>query len=451
MPSYRTSLLIVGALALGAALWYTFRSVPAQHAVHMGPTAQVVTTVPTQPATNATTPLASTPATNTPQPKAKALTPVQCPANIPAQRFVVQAARDTVLRSAGGCTVQVPAHAFVDAAGRPIAGFVTVELKEVLKPVDFVLGNMATLYKGKPLESAGSFSITASADGHDLALADGHALNMAVPTSGRKANMKLFPGEESGGSVEWGLPAALEAPAMARIDGEVAQVAVMAFEQVVSARTNLMYRVERAGKPCFPPPQVVADRIGEIAYADSGLWLQRDSTFKYKGYDVLLYATDSITGQAQAWNPTGTTAPVAGVNTFSEDPAMNYVFKVKRLGWANIDRLMVDKRTRPVDLVTRVDNGDGKEQVLISMVVKSHGIYIPGYRRKDGTYGFSHSDLEQMQLPVGAKATIIATAQREGEPWYALQEITIAEHAEVDLRLQHTTAKGLRQALLSAL
>jgi hypothetical protein len=141
----------------------------------------------------------------------------------------------------------------------------------------------------------------------------------------------------------------------------------------------------------------------------------------------------------------------AGFNTFNVDEKTNYVFAVKQLGWANIDRLLNDKRTRPVELITKVSNNEGMEQLCITLVMKSHGMYLPGYQQKNGSYGFSHGDYEQMRLPVGATATVLCTATKDGQPWYALQEITIAATGSVDLTLVPTADAELREVLMAEL
>lgn len=377
---------------------------------------------------------------------------VQDPDNIPAQSFKVKADEGAVFTTAGGCTVQVPANAFVDAHGNAVSGAVTVDVKEVLKPVDYVLGNMMTVYNGKPLESAGTFSITASAHGEELALADGAVLNMGVPSRSKKNGMKFFPGEETANGVTWEAPEQLEAP-------KAPAAAIVAIQdrevEVAEKKTNLTYTVEDwSGLEDFPGE--VHMEMNRLAWESDGWWLERDTTVMVGIYKVLCFANDSATAFFGGRFAVGNVAlqpwtEQVGTNSFNVDEKSNYVFQVKQLGWANIDRLLYDKRTKPVELITNVHNDDGMKEVCITLVMKSHGLYLPGYQCKDGSYGFSHGDFEPMQLPVGAKATVLCTAQKDGQPWYAMQEITIAEKGTVDLTLEPTTDAGLREALMARL
>jgi hypothetical protein len=396
-----------------------------------------------------------------PKPAPPAPTPVRraAPTNVqvaaqglhrlPVQRYHVDARRDTLLRTDGGCTVHVPANCFVDTSGKLVTSTVTVEVQEALTPADLLLGGLCTVYQGKALESGGSFSITAHATGRPLELAPGHALDMAVPSRMKKAGMKLFPGVVEQGQVVWQRPEPLEAP-VAQEWGQ--QVVLEAVTDTLT--TNVTYRVEGFEAPLDAPVEVT-DRVSEVAWANGGLMLKRDSSFNVGNHRVHFYANEAPTKRAVVplWQVRSDAqdAPVAGTNTFQEDPAVNYVFRVKRLGWANIDRLLNDKRTRPVDMITTIADTTDLKDVRISLVMKSHTLYLPGYQRADGGYGFSHGDFERMQLPVGANAVVVATAQRNGKPWYAVQPVVIEPSAHVQLHLQPTTDEDLKAALMEAL
>lgn len=460
MKPLRTSLLILGATALVSTACYfattrgTAPSVqvaavqPAPQQTSIQQTAVTSTQVVLQVSNKPAAPSGAKAAV-----VAKARTPkrsVQNPANIPAQAFTVKADHDTVFTTAGGCTLQVPAHVFVDVNGHPVKGAVTVAVKEVLKPVDYVLGNMMTLYEGKPLESGGTFCITASARGEELALADGAALSMAVPSRSKKNGMKFFPGQEMADGVVWNAPLEMEVPQPPRGEAMVSQEV---SKGGTTKKTNLSYWVEGFVNPSDAPPEVHA-AVNRIAWEGDGLWLTQDTSFMVGKHRVLCYTNEGETARWDGAFPFfdgSRYVPEPGTNTFNVDHKTNYVFQVKQLGWANIDRLLYDKRTRPVDMITNVTNTDGMKDLCITLVMKSHGVYLPGYQCKDGSYGFSHGDFEKMQLPIGAKATVLCTAMKDGRPWYALQDIIIAEKGTVDLTLSATTNEALRGKLMAAL
>jgi len=474
------TLLIAGTLVLAslATFWWNQRTVAAQQApapratVHI---AERVAAEKTSVASPAAVPPVAAPTpsrtvTAKPRPAAMPSTKaLQSPANIPTQHFRVRADRDTLLRSKGGCTVKVPANAFVNARGAAVKGPVDLHLREVLKPVDFVMGNMVTVYKGKALESGGSFCLEANANGEALALAEGKLIDMAIPTRGAKSGMKVFPGKVDGDAVEWMEPRDLMVPGVVEDVPAQGRKDVVVVEGLVAQRlmTNVWYRVKGFNHP-NEAPAAVHTAVGTYCWKDGGLLLKKDTAMTFAGHLVYMEPGDTTVWGAfgnqvaATWDeavdvavneaaraqrtPGSTPTSTKGTNAFKVDPAANYIFQVKELGWANIDRLMYDKRSRPVDIITRVDNKDVGE-VYISMVVKSHSIYLPGYEMKNGSYCFSHGDYEKMQLPIGAKATILATAYADGKPYVSMQEIVIAEKLNVDLHLEPTTKEGLRSTL----
>lgn len=412
MRTYRTAIVILATGALSAAGWFFY-----PHTVALEPLASSTSAASNAPPASAAIPVeAAQPA----PPPHRQERPALHPDNLPRQHFTMDARRDTVLHTQGGCAVHVPALAFVDADGRPVKGLVAVDITEVLCPSDYVLGNMLTLYNGRPLESAGSFCVTARAGGAHLELAAGKALDMAVPTANKRPRMQLFPGAETVDGVEWCDPQPMQAPE--------------------AEHTAPQVELERGHATNASAPMVDAAEM-DLGWQSE---IHADST------------AAGITGQARgrvgvAVPITGNAPVVAGWNTFRVDSDMNYFFRLKKLGWANIDRLANDSRTRKVQLVTTVKGAPVQEDVCIALIVPGHRIYIPGYRKADGSFGFAHSDAEPMHLPVGAAATIVATAHTDGRFWYALQPITIAERADVVMTLKPTTAAGLREQLLAEL
>ncbi|MBL8002899.1 MAG: hypothetical protein JNL05_13170 [Flavobacteriales bacterium] len=463
-------LLLAGTLVLGglSASWWMQRSTtaprPVQVTAHASTAQQTTVTTTAKPTPAATAITARSAPVRTKAATAPAKQALQSPENIPAQRFSLRAERDTLLHSKGGCTVKVPANAFVDARGRTVKGAVQLELREVLKPVDFVCGNMVTVYQGKALESGGSFCLEARANGESLALAEDKRIDMAIPTRGAKSGMKYFPGEVTGNSVEWQAPQALIAPATGQtsVDQAPDGAVVDLNFALTDLSSNAWIRLEEY-RSWEAMPKAMQNDLMDIVWSGDGLMITKDSMVMAGGETVILTPGDTMHGNgwtmqegAKSWDEamamnrkSGGQAPaqaMKGTNQFKVDPAANYIFQVKQLGWANIDRLMYDKRSRPVDIVTRIDNKEVGD-VSISMVVKSHGMFLPGYEMKNGSYSFSHGDFEPMKLPVGVKAIVLATAYRDGRPHLAMQEITISEKLNVDLHLEPIGADDLRKEL----
>jgi hypothetical protein len=75
---------------------------------------------------------------------------------------------------------------------------------------------------------------------------------------------------------------------------------------------------------------------------------------------------------------------------------------------------------------------------MTDLVLKNKWISLPGYEKRDGTYGFSHNDAEPTNLPVGEEAIILATTYRNNIPYFAFQKIIIAPKQNISLSLKET-------------
>jgi len=134
-------------------------------------------------------------------------------------------------------------------------------------------------------------------------------------------------------------------------------------------------------------------------------------------------------------------------NPHTHDLNLGYTFNLKQLGWSNIDVLYSDSRTQSINLKVKMEDKPKEDRVYIAMVLKNKWISLPGYEKKDGTYGFSHNDAEPTNLPVGEEAIILATTYRNNIPYFAFQKIIIAPKQSINLSLKETTKLKLEAYL----
>jgi hypothetical protein len=120
---------------------------------------------------------------------------------------------------------------------------------------------------------------------------------------------------------------------------------------------------------------------------------------------------------------------------------------MNNLGWTNIDKLQEDKRDQEVEFATNVKNDSAFNTVYVSLIFKDKNVYLNGYQMKNGSYSFARSDQDKMTLPIGQEATLMATAYKEGNPFFAMQDVVIAESLSVDLDLKATTMDALKASL----
>lgn len=341
--------------------------------------------------------------------------------NLDSQTFTIDNNIDNLVTGQDGTELRINKGIFVDEKGNKIKGKVEIKLIEALDPEDMVLGNLTTTFNGKPLETGGMLFIGATSNGKDIFISNGNSIQVKMPTDSKLTGMSLFEGVKDSTKIEWANPEKLKEVQNKR--------KVISFEQ----STNVTYSVDGFDKASIPA--VVMNEVGRIAWAGDGLKISKDSVFTVEGYVVRLYKNDTLNTFKQEYEVE------QGTNTFIEDQNTSYIFSIKKLGWANIDRLINDPRTKEVELITNIENQSDFDLVYVSLLTQR--MYIPGYQKKDETFGFSHGDEEKQRLPVGENAIILATAYKNGTPFYGMKEITIAEKQDVSFKLTETTKEKL--------
>ena len=136
-----------------------------------------------------------------------------------------------------------------------------------------------------------------------------------------------------------------------------------------------------------------------------------------------------------------------GQNGFVEDYNTSYIFSIKKLGWANIDKLFSDPKAEEVEMLAQIDNQNEFGFVFTSLLLPEQNMYIPGYQTKNNTFGFTHNDSEKLVLPVGSKAFLLATAYKEDKPFFKIKPITIEKNMRFTFALEETTPEKLKKAL----
>src|SRR6188474_1650262 len=81
--------------------------------------------------------------------------------NLTTQTFSIDAGIDNIITGTNGTKIRIPGNTFVDSTGLPVSGMVEIQLKEALTKKEMVLGNLTTIFNGKPLETGGMIFIDA--------------------------------------------------------------------------------------------------------------------------------------------------------------------------------------------------------------------------------------------------------------------------------------------------
>ena len=192
------------------------------------------------------------------------------------------------------------------------------------------------------------------------------------------------------------------------------------------------------------PPQLIV-KISDLCWEGNGITLTKDSVVQIDSYEVALIKLEN--SQEFNWESSSGNFDVQGQNQFLEDGGTSYLFSVKKLGWANIDRLYTDPRTKEIELIVTVQKHGEYDNIYTSMIFKNQDMYLPGYQKKDDSFSFTHGDYEKTALPVGETAIILVTAYKGEKPFYALRTITLKEKQTIDMKLLVTTKDQLKKDL----
>lgn len=329
------------------------------------------------------------------------------PDNIPTQSFEINAKTDTVLIGKSGTIIRIYKNTFVDNNGKLIDGQINLELKEIFKSSDIVLANLTTLSNGNKLQTEGMIFLNATQNGEQLEIANNGAVGILMPTDSVQNQMQVFSGEQDSSGINWLEPKKLINP-------------LPAAAMPVRQKDTLKIKVATAD----------SSRVAISKNSEMEIGGENASEGQHEGGNV----NQEIIFIREVEQENGT-------NYFSEDWNTKYVFTMKKLGWANIDKLYEDPRTKDVEFITSIENKAEFKTIYITMVTEK--MFLPGYQMKNGTFSFTHGDDESPRLPVGAPATIIATAYKNDVPFFSIKKIVISDKQTINLKLVETTKNKL--------
>lgn len=336
--------------------------------------------------------------------------------NIPSQNFTINAETDTVLVGKSGTIIRVYKNTFVDNNGKRIKGQVNLELKEIFKSSDIVLANLTTLSNGNTLQTGGMIFLNATLDGEQLEIANNGSVGIIMPTDSVQNLMQVFNGIQDSLGVNWEEPKAL-------INSQIAPAMPVAQSDTLPVKIN----------------------NGKILVDSARLAINKNSEREISHESEEGSEGNHIDGNEENVNQEiifiQEVQQPKGVNSFTEDWNTNYVFTMKKLGWANIDRLYSDPRSKDVEFITQIENKEDFKTIYITMVAEK--MFLPGYQMKNETFSFTHGDDEKPRLPVGASATIIATSYKNNVPFFAIKKIIISDKQTINLKLVETTKNKL--------
>lgn len=345
--------------------------------------------------------------------------------NLTTQTFSINTDKDTTLKGKSGTTLFFPKNTFVDEKGSQVSGQVSIQFIEALTTTDMVLANLTTISDDNFLQSGGMIFIKAISDNLRLEIASDKYIGVIMPTDTVQNGMKVFSGTPDSVGINWQNSAPILNEQLAQQD-KFASILTDSIKSDEYTDTTYIIRLTNE------EPKELNKQMDDIQKQIEEQKKQMDAWQKQIEEANKKYLEELKNSK---WN------------SFTEDYKSNYIFSIKKLGWANIDRIMDDQRTKEIELITKIENHSDFNTVYVTMVLNYRKMYLPGYQKKDETYSFTHGDFETTKLPIGETAIIIATAYKNELPFLAILKFTITEKQIITLKLNETTIEKLKKSL----
>ena len=393
------------------------------------------------------------------------------------QNYTVDAQKGRKITGKCGTQVRIKPNSFTYADGSPVQGEVHVELREALSFEDIVKGNLQTITdKGELLQTGGMIQVQAYSNGKNLKIKESKSIDVMVPNKNKVEGMKYFSGKEENGIIEWTDPIELGIAVEEETDLSVAaeEVELVAEGADVSVNNiiwwkgigrSVNYGVKNKSKNIISAYYLDfrGNKISDFSITINGKkstfstddytydmgvkagleegqakkireWFDQDKVVDLETIDAILLpsnvpfalATVDFGDLADLPTKPRRIRRAQGVNLGQLDPSLGYVLSMKKLGWANIDRFALFKKTYMGNLEIEVKNIPDSCLASIALVVPSANIFISGYKMKSGNYAFTHGDFEnKVSLPLNEPAVVVATYEEDGNNYFGSRKIKI--------------------------
>lgn len=121
-----------------------------------------------------------------------------------------------------------------------------------------------------------------------------------------------------------------------------------------------------------------------------------------------------------------------------------YSFRMTTLGWANIDRLAFGPDCKKQRFNVFIKNAVAGEQIETALIVSKVNCYIPGYRRNNGSFAYTHGEFEpESPLPQGEYAYVLVKSKSPAGFRYALQQVRFGDREDETVTLIPGSAEEL--------
>lgn len=393
----------------------------------------------------------------------------------PAQEFVIDNARDTMIHGKEGSAFFVPARCFNTTS--PI----TFVLKEYYSYQDMITNRLTTTSNGRQLISGGMVQLVAMADGKELSIANPQkSIRWFIPdTSAAIQQMQLFTGQTQGSQSVLqkfdGPRDSLIAVTNSGIINWTAQLQRFGFNPGISAfvkdmrdmpfktrgtrkgKTGVFYisaisdderdTVKALLKEKYGYRKVVLKRehnrislpvfrriqnqsAGYSATIGDSVWIRNEDALRYN-LPVARRTTTLRPLVGSSGRPT--TRDSLLINGFDQQ----FGVEISTLGWINCDRFYNDPR-RKIDYIVQAGDSIKPAACFAVLVFDKLKSLLPGTVDSKGTIRF-------VNVPEGETARVMVVAIRHGKTVSAVKETVLSAKTLTDLSFTETTAAAFKQ------
>lgn len=370
------------------------------------------------------------------------------------QEFLINPARDTILRAEFGTIVHIKANTFKVSNTKKGTRMINVLIKESFLKSDMILDNLTTVSNGQILESQGMVYIDAQdLKKNPVKLAKGKSLLVMVPTDSVVPNATLFNGDRtrSDGNMNW----------TAKKDSEIF---TYKLEEITGCGYGFMHYHDLVHVIC-PFFWCKVKRFFRIKSWSEDLkirafnshWLNdlaecEKLNAKFQEYGVNNYADLIYKMNQPLMDQFGAKTPQELMDTINKlnrqyievaylNRSLNfqdlqyYVYNESRLGWTNLD-VFADFKTS--ELISMRVNLLASKNKDCKLVFKNRRIVLPA-EVLNGRLIFQN-------IPPNEEVFVVVIKLRDGKPYLAITETTTANKI-VNVDFEHYELPELKEKL----
>ena len=342
----------------------------------------------------------------------------------PADTFLVDNNKDTVLKATNGTVVVLPAHCFCDETGRRIK----VAVKEVLKKSDMISQNTSTGAGLDYLVTDGMVQLTAwDMRGNELKQCKKDNLSIMIPTENPDKDMQLFyASRDIDYALDWKNKPENK---MRIIEGRTFRKVLMPYERQdfnEGMECHLFFcKIRRFFRELFEKPLVINNEQ---------VFMNKQDAKIYQGYQTIRDNRNIVLSEiASSYR----TADRKSMEDVTLDDGYYYIFNSPGLGWSNCDRYAYNAANMSnVKTPVKYD-----KTTDLKLVMVDDKVVIPSHLCND-SFCFTN-------VPKQKKAKLIGLKYENGTPYFAMQEITTGDAFNADLKFEKHTLEEIKQIISS--